>query len=163
MAGSYKLLKTAKAGIVFIALVISFIVLTTTSIFDETLKNGLINKSFINLVVGFLAIAVLSFAYYQYLFLSSILYFIEDGLLRKREGVFTINESFLELYRVMDLHLSADVTGKVLGYYTVTLYSKDVSTPVMNIKGIEKGEDVSIVMRKEIEKARRKARIFETL
>lgn len=156
-------MKIGKWGVMFLLLLLLSVFLIFTNGLEKLLEGTFLTKGVVNVFLGFSCVGVLLGAYYQYLLLSSVVYIIEDGFLRKREGVFTMNENFLELYRVMDLKLYSSVTGKVLGYYQLTLYSKDVSSPVLHISGIAHGQEVSIEIRKEIEKARRKARIFETL
>lgn len=102
-------------------------------------------------------------AFYNYLLLSSITYTIDQKKLTVSSGVFSLTENYLELYRVLDMNLFSPFLGRMLDYSLLTIYSNDVSSPVLKLKGVPMGVQTVDFLRKQIEEARKDSRIFETL
>ena len=75
--------------------------------------------------------------------------FIKSGFL------FTTEEE-INLYRIYDISISSTLGEKLFGVGTITLYSKDESTPVMQLLHIKNAREVRNLLANKIEEEKMK-------
>ena len=82
--------------------------------------------------------------------------FVKTGLLSTREEE-------INLYRIYDISVSSTLTQKIFGVGTITLYSKDESTPVLQLMHIKNPVEVRNLLANKIEeeKVKRGFRVSE--
>ena len=75
--------------------------------------------------------------------------FVKSGLL------FTTEEE-INLYRIYDISVSSSLGEKLFGVGTITLYSKDESTPVLQLLHIKNARNVRNMLANKIEEEKMK-------
>lgn len=78
-------------------------------------------------------------------------------------GLLFTHEEEINLYRIYDISISQSLGDKIFGVGTITLYSKDESSPCLNIIKVKKPYEVRNMLAKmvEQEKAKRGFRVAE--
>lgn len=109
----------------------------------------------------YVGIALLFFLVYKYVKLRRTIYAISGELLKKSEGVFTRDEDYIELYRVVDFAERKNILQQLLGLKTVTILSGDRTTPRLNLQGIDEGMDIVAIIRERVEYIKTKKPIYE--
>lgn len=109
----------------------------------------------------YVGITLLFFLVYKYVKLRRTIYAISGELLKKSEGVFTRDEDYIELYRVVDFAERKNILQQLLGLKTVTILSGDRTTPRLNLQGIDEGMDIVAIIRERVEYIKTKKPIYE--
>ena len=74
--------------------------------------------------------------------LSFTRYFLTETKLITRSGFFNIVEDEIELYRIYDKKLFLPFGQRMFGCGTISLHSKDIDTPIKEIKAVKKPRNV---------------------
>ena len=74
--------------------------------------------------------------------LSFTRYFLTETKLITRSGFFNIVEDEIELYRIYDKKLFLPLGQRMFGCGTISLHSKDIDTPIKEIKAVKKPRNV---------------------
>ncbi len=74
--------------------------------------------------------------------LSFTRYFLTETKLITRSGFFNIVEDEIELYRIYDKKLFLPLGQRMFGCGTISLHSKDIDTPIKEIKAVKKPRSV---------------------
>lgn len=109
----------------------------------------------------YVGIALLFFLAYKYVKLRRTIYAISGEQLKKSEGVFTRDEDYIELYRVVDFAERKNLLQQLLGLKTVTILSGDRTTPRLNLQGINDGMDIVAIIRERVEYIKTQKPIYE--
>jgi membrane protein YdbS with pleckstrin-like domain len=80
-----------------------------------------------------------------------------------RSGLLFTTEEEINLYRIYDISVSSSLGEKLFGLGTITLYSKDESTPVLQLLHIKNARNVRNLLANKIEeeKIKRGFRVAE--
>ncbi len=106
------------------------------------------------------ATALMLVTIYRFLKVAMIRYYLYEEMIVVKKGVFAVQYDSLELYRVKDYRVSKTLIERVFGLMTVTLYTTDISSPTLLLKGIEQS-NVAQQIRDLVQVCRLKNRIFE--
>lgn len=87
--------------------------------------------------------------------LSFTSYRLENGVLTERSGLVSINESQVQLYRVLDMEMSQDFIDNMLDQGTITLVTGNANDFLV-LKNIKSPRDVKRMLNEEIAKEREK-------
>lgn len=107
-----------------------------------------------------LAFLMFLIAVYRFLKVAMIKYYLYQEMLVVKRGILAVQFDSLELYRVKDYRINKNLTERMFGLMTVTLYTTDISSPTLMLMGIEQS-DVALQIRDLVQSARLKNRIFE--
>lgn len=101
------------------------------------------------------------FAAYEYYRLKSTKYIITSQRVICESGIFTKTISQVELYRLRDIQLSENIFQHLFAVETISLYSNDRTTPVLQVDSIANGRDLLETIRSATESLRdTKRRIY---
>ncbi len=106
-------------------------------------------------------LVLLVFLAYQYAKLRSTVYTVTGEQLRKSEGVFTRDEDYVELYRVVDFAERRNLLQQVFGLKTVTIFSGDRTTPKLCLQGIRSDLDIVALIRERVEYNKTQKPVYE--
>lgn len=109
----------------------------------------------------YVGIGLLLFLAYKYVKLRRTIYSISGEQLKKSEGVFTRDEDYIELYRVVDFAERKNLLQQLLGLKTVTILSGDRTTPRLNLQGIAENMDIVAIIRERVEYIKTQKPIYE--
>lgn len=87
--------------------------------------------------------------------LSFTSYRLENGVLTERSGLVSINESQVQLYRVLDIEMSQDFVDNMLDQGTITLITGNANDFLV-LKNIKSPREVKRMLNEEIAKEREK-------
>lgn len=73
-----------------------------------------------------------------------------------KSGVLFTTEEEVNLYRIYDISISSSLGEKLFGVGTITLYSKDESTPVLQLLHIKNAREVRNLLANKIEEEKMK-------
>lgn len=73
-----------------------------------------------------------------------------------RSGLLFTTEEEINLYRIYDISVSSSLGEKLFGLGTITLYSKDESTPVLQLLHIKNARNVRNMLANKIEEEKMK-------
>lgn len=107
-----------------------------------------------------IAAALMLVTVYRFLKVATIRYYLYEEMIVVKKGVFAVQYDSLELYRVKDYRVGKTLIERVFGLMTVTLYTTDISSPTLLLKGIEQS-NVAQQIRDLVQVCRLKNRIFE--
>ena len=107
-----------------------------------------------------IAAALMLVTVYRFLKVATIRYYLYEEIIVVKKGVFAVQYDSLELYRVKDYRVGKTLIERVFGLMTVTLYTTDISSPTLLLKGIEQS-NVAQQIRGLVQVCRLKNRIFE--
>lgn len=113
-----------------------------------------------SLILGILAAIMMLMCLFQYLYLKSFSYELKDGLLKSKKGVFTINTSYIELFRVEDFEVKQNLFDRMIDVVGYKIYSSDKTNSTFEIKGIKSGCLDDFEFRKIILDARKDNKIY---
>lgn len=86
--------------------------------------------------------------------LSFTKYSIGNGRIYINTGLLTSREDECLLYRVTDITLTRSIGQKICGTGTISLNTKDASTPVIKLENIKNASDVKRMLSELVEKDR---------
>lgn len=69
-------------------------------------------------------------------------YFIDEELLKKKEGLFSLRENSCYLYKVQDVTLTKSLMERLFGLSTIICYTGDTTDPTLELKHIRNGEKI---------------------
>lgn len=92
---------------------------------------------------------------------KNILYVLTAERFKLRTGVFNRNTEVLELYRVKDMALDQPFILRLFGLSNLHLTTSDRTTPMLEIRAMRAGEDVSRRIRDRVEHLRERKRVRE--
>ncbi len=106
---------------------------------------------FVELV--FMPILLIKIIYgYFYYRLQNIKIFEDKMLIRT--GVFSVNNDYLELYRVKDYEMFQSFFMRVFNLMAFRLHTSDKTTPIIHVRGVKKSNIVDII-RNNVERQRK--------
>lgn len=82
-------------------------------------------------------------------------YSLSDDRVFIKKGLLTTTQSEAMLYRIKDIKLSQTLSQKLFRVGTITLYTVDTDTPVIEIKNIKKHEDIKETIHEYVEKQKK--------
>ena len=82
-------------------------------------------------------------------------YRLENGVLTERSGLVSINESQVQLYRVLDLEMTQDFIDNVLDQGTITLVTGNAND-FLALRNIKSPREVKRTLNEEIAREREK-------
>jgi len=107
-----------------------------------------------------LSIAIMSFAWYRYLFIRRTLYEITPEIIRIQRGIFVRRTDQVELWRVKDYIVLRPFLFQVFGLMDLTLKGTDPENPVIWLRGIPHSDLVD-TLRGRVNESRQHNRLFE--
>ena len=110
------------------------------------------------MLVGLCLLLILS---YRYVRLRRTVYTITGEQLKKAEGIFTRDEGYIELYRVIDFAERRNLLQQILGLKTVTILSGDRTTPRLSLQGIPSEIDLVAIIRERVEYVKTRKPVYE--
>ena len=90
----------------------------------------------------------------------TILYYLYEEVLIVKPGIIAVKFDALELFRVKDCRVTQNGMERILGLMSLTLYTADISSPTLILRGIEMS-DIPNKIRDFVQSSRIKNRIFE--
>ena len=81
--------------------------------------------------------------------------------MKKAEGVFTRDEDYIELYRVVDFAERKNLLQQLFGIKTVTIMSGDRTTPKLCVQGVKDNTDLVTIIRERVEYTKTQKPIYE--
>lgn len=109
----------------------------------------------------YVGLAMLVFLIYKYIKLRRTIYTITGEQLKKAEGVFTRDEDYIELYRVVDFAERKNLLQQLFGIKTVTIISGDRTTPKLCVQGVKDNTDLVTIIRERVEYTKTQKPIYE--
>lgn len=111
-----------------------------------------------SMIVGLCLLTILA---YRYVRLRRTIYTITGEQLKKAEGIFTRDEGYIELYRVIDFAERRTLLQQILGLKTVTILSGDRTTPCLSLHGIPSDIDLVAIIRDRVEYVKTMKPVYE--
>lgn len=111
-----------------------------------------------SMVVGLCLLPVLA---YRYVRLRRTVYTVTGEQLKKAEGIFTRDEGYIELYRVIDFAERRNLLQQILGLKTVTILSGDRTTPRLSLQGVSNRLDLVAIIRERVEYVKTRKPVYE--
>lgn len=111
-----------------------------------------------SMIVGLCLLTILA---YRYIRLRRTIYTITGEQLKKAEGIFTRDEGYIELYRVIDFAERRTLLQQILGLKTVTILSGDRTTPCLSFHGIPSDIDLVAIIRDRVEYVKTMKPVYE--
>ena len=90
-------------------------------------------------------------------------YSINEELLKKKEGLFTLKENSCYLYKIQDVTLTKSLMERMFGLSTIICYTGDTTDPTLELKHIRNGEKIRDFLVKTSDEERIKRRTVNTL
>lgn len=87
-------------------------------------------------------------------------YYLYEEVLIVKSGIINVKFDALELFRVKDYRVTQNGMERILGLMSLTLYTTDISSPTLILRGIEVS-DIPNKIRDFVQSSRIKNRIFE--
>lgn len=109
----------------------------------------------------YIGLSMLVFLLYKYIKLRRTIYTITGEQLKKAEGVFTRDDDYIELYRVIDFAERKNLLQQFFGLKTVTIMSGDKTTPRLCIQGVKENFDLVAIIRERVEFTKTQKPIYE--
>ena len=110
------------------------------------MEDGVFSKE--SMYVGF---ALLAIIFYKYIALRRTIYTVTGEQFKKAEGVFTRDDEYIELYRVIDFSERKNLLQQIFGLKTVTIMSGDRTKPKLVVQGIKDNLDLVSIIRERVE------------
>ena len=98
---------------------------------------------------------------YKYIKLRRTVYTLSGEQLKKAEGVFTRDEDYIELYRVVDFAERKNLLQMLFGLKTVTILSGDRTTPKLSLQGVKETLDLVAIIRERVEYTKTQKPVYE--
>jgi hypothetical protein len=86
-------------------------------------------------------------------------YRITNRRIERQTGVLSQKLDSMELWRVRDITYSATIWDRLMGFGRIVVYSQDVTTPVLEIRGLPNGRDLYQKLLDAVEDSRRRGRV----
>lgn len=109
----------------------------------------------------YVGLAMLLFLIYKYVKLRRTVFTITGEQLKKAEGVFTRDDDYIELYRVIDFAERKNLLQQLFGLKTVTIMSGDRTTPKLCVQGVREDFDLVAIIRERVEFTKTQKPIYE--
>ena len=109
----------------------------------------------------YVGLAMLLFLVYKYVKLRRTVFTITGEQLKKAEGVFTRDDDYIELYRVIDFAERKNLLQQLFGLKTVTIMSGDRTTPKLCVHGVKEDFDLVAIIRERVEFTKAQKPIYE--
>ena len=109
----------------------------------------------------YVGLAMLLFLIYKYVKLRRTVFTITGEQLKKAEGVFTRDDDYIELYRVIDFAERKNLLQQIFGLKTVTIMSGDRTTPKLCVQGVREDFDLVAIIRERVEFTKTQKPIYE--
>lgn len=109
----------------------------------------------------YIGLSMLVFLIYKYVKLRRTVYTITGEQLKKAEGVFTRDDDYIELYRVIDFAERKNLLQQLFGLKTVTIMSGDKTTPKLCVQGVKEDFDLVTIIRERVEFTKSQKSIYE--
>lgn len=106
-------------------------------------------------------LALLLYLIYKYIKLRRTVYTLSGEQLKKAEGVFTRDEDYIELYRVVDFAERKNLLQMLCGLKTVTILSGDRTTPKLSLQGVKETLDLVAIIRERVEYTKTQKPVYE--
>lgn len=100
-------------------------------------------------------------ALYFYLRVRTHRFTITTERLNEEFGILSKNTDVLELFRVKDLSFSQPLMLRVFGLGDIILQTSDKTTPIVVIHGIQDGQNLTSMIRKQVDIMRQKKGVRE--
>ena len=104
---------------------------------------------------------LLMFLGYKLWYMMTIRYEITSQQLMFQHGVFNVERSYVELYRVVDYEERRNFLQMLMGLKTVCVYSGDRTTPRLDIIGVRQKTDLQTFIRERVEIQKKSKHIYE--
>lgn len=109
----------------------------------------------------YIGLVLLLFLLYKYAKLHRTIYTVTAEQFKKAEGIFTRDEEYVELYRVIDFAERKNFLQQLFGLKTVTILSGDRTTPKMSVQGVKDSLDLVALTRERVEYAKTQKPVYE--
>lgn len=109
----------------------------------------------------YIGLVLLLFLLYKYVKLRRTIYTVTAEQFKKAEGIFTRDEEYVELYRVIDFSERKNFLQQLFGLKTVTILSGDRTTPKMIVQGVKNCFDLVALTRERVEYAKTQKPVYE--
>lgn len=113
------------------------------------------------ITMGSLAAFILIFLVLRYVMLVNVKWLVEEETLCRIKGIFSKQTDYIEMYRITDYKENQSFLQRIMGVKTVTVYSTDRSDEVTDIPGVPADMNLIGIIRDNVEKCRKKKRIYE--
>ena len=113
------------------------------------------------IAMGSLAAFILIFLVLRYVMLVNVKWLVEEETLCRIKGIFSKQTDYIEMYRITDYKENQSFLQRIMGVKTVTVYSTDRSDEVTDIPGVPADMNLIGIIRDNVEKCRKKKRIYE--
>ena len=116
-----------------------------------------------SLIINVITLMIFIRMIYGIIYYKLVKYVLFADRFKVESGVFSKKTDFLELYRVEDISTSEPFILRLFKLEHIVLYTNDVTTPQVNIIGVEK-VGLADIIRKNAERMRdiKKVRVFES-
>lgn len=108
-----------------------------------------------------LALALLFYAYYKYVYLRNMGYTITAEQIIYEHGVFSRSRDYIELYRIVDYDERRSFMQMLLGLKTIVVHSGDRTMPKLSIVGVRDSDNIVDALRQRVRYNRLKMNIHE--
>ena len=106
-------------------------------------------------------LVLLLFLLYKYIKLRRTIYTVTAEQFKKAEGIFTRDEDYIELYRIIDFAERKNLLQQLFGLKTVTILSGDRTTPKLSVQGVKESFDLVALTRERVEYTKTQKPIYE--
>lgn len=94
------------------------------------------------------------FAIWSFIVTACNEYVLSNERFLHRQGVFSKTIDGLELYRVRDYRIEAPFFLRLFGLANIVLFTSDISTPTVILRGVKNAESLLNVIRYNVEEVR---------
>ena len=94
-------------------------------------------------------------------FILQVAFLVSGEQLIIQHGVFTTNNNYIELYRIVDYDERRSFIQQIVGLKTVTIYSGDRTTPHLDIIGVPVKIDLVAIIRERVEYNKQRKGVYE--
>ena len=122
--------------------------------------DGLMPRSWSCYALG-VGIFLILYLFYRYVYITRMVFVLTEEQLKYEHGVFTTEQGYIELYRIVDYSEHRSFFQLLLGLKTITLYSGDRTTPSIDLIGIWNDMDLVDCIRERVEYNKRRRNIHE--
>ena len=109
----------------------------------------------------YVGLVLLLFLLYKYIKLRRTIYTVTAEQFKKAEGIFTRDEDYIELYRIIDFAERKNLLQQLFGLKTVTILSGDRTTPKLSVQGVKESFDLVALTRERVEYTKTQKPIYE--
>jgi hypothetical protein len=111
--------------------------------------------------LGLLALIMLANMMWSYAVLYNISYIIEQEQIIVKRGVFIKTVNYMEMYRIYDFRKRQNIIEAAFGIMHITLFSRDLSDPIVKFVGIMNDDNVIPLIRSRVESEKQRKHIVE--